>query len=289
MYVLSGESTARLYIALRRHALVGLALICGLAGMAGAQRNAGSPAAGVQSARDILQKSINTYQEMSSYEGQSNIDQIKLNPQGGIIQQEGSSAKMRYKRPNKLMLDFTTPVGSRSIWSDGSLLIVYDALPKKYTVGPTAPDLSAMLPLLFRRAGVTASLDPLYGLSKKTLPKELVNLALQETTTFNGHPVYVVTGTLKGIETTNANKQPITLPSSTWTWWIDKNTFLMHKIETRTANVILSPPQSGGPQRQAATPATLVARYTFSASKPNCAFPENAFNFKAPPDASERK
>ena len=247
-------------------------------------------APGFKDAREILQKTISVYQAMSSYEGQSNVDTLLLNQKGDVIRQVGSTAKIRYKRPNRLMLDFSTPAGSRSVWSDGNLLVVYDALPKKYTVGPTAPDLSSLLPLLFRRADVSASLDPLFCLSQKTLPKELINITLKETTTYNGHPVYVIAGTLSGVGVTTTKGQTLSMQPSTWTWWIDKNTFLMHKIETRTPNVTRANPVNAGDREEIIkATATLVMRHVITFSRPNTTFAEDAFRFRAPADASERK
>ena len=272
-----------------RYSLFGFALFCGFLTAAGAQRNSGARPA-LKDGRAILQESIKTYQEMSSYEGQSNVDTLLLDKNGDVVKQVGSAARLRYKRPNKLMLDFSTPGGSRSIWSNGSLLIVYDALPKKYTVGPTSPDLPSMLPLLFRRADVSASLDPLYCLSQKTLPKELTNLTLKETTVYNGHPVYVVTGVLNGIDLTNVKGQSVNLQPSVWTWWVDRNTFLLHKIESRTPNVIKPISKKVGQREEIINmTTTLLMRHTMTYSKPNTAIPDDAFVFKAPPDATERR
>jgi outer membrane lipoprotein-sorting protein len=287
-------SASQTHQALRRCFLLGLAFCCGLAMTAGAQRNsrpASPPAVPTfQNARDILQKSVDVYQSMSSYEGQSNVDTLLLNKKGEVIKQIGTTSKIRFKRPNKLVLEFSTPAGSRSIWSDGSTLVVYDVLAKKYTVGPTAPDITSMLPLLYYRADISASLDPLYNLSKKTLPKELGNVALKESTTFNGHPVYVITGTLTGVKVNKIKGQPPVVATNNWVWWVDRNTFLIHKIESYTQNA--TDPKSAPPGERRdiiAQTVTLMMRHTITYSKPNGALPDTTFTFKAPPDASQRK
>ena len=76
-------------------------------------------------------------------------------------------------------------------------------------------------------------------LTEKNLPKELTNVKVKSTATYNGHPVYIITGTTNAtpvvIKTGNTMT---TIPTSYWTWWIDRTSSLLYKIETMTPNIV---------------------------------------------------
>jgi hypothetical protein len=240
----------------------------------------------------LLSKVMSAYQKLSSYAGEANVDTILLGPKGEIIKQVGSSSVMKYVKPNKLRLNFSTSAGTRTIWSDGTTLWVYDGMPNLYTVGPSAPTLTAMLPLLLVRADVAAGMDPLFFLSQNTMPTELINVKLKGTGVFNGHQVYIVTGVtnIKPKVIRMLDGRQLTVPTSYWTWWIDRRTFLLHKIETATPHVTKQLMVKVGNREVPRTiVGTMLLRHTVSSSKPNTPLAPNEFVFRAPPSSMEKK
>jgi outer membrane lipoprotein-sorting protein len=227
--------------------------------------------------RDILEKCFGTYFRMTSYYGRANTDSFLLDTNHRTVEQLGSSVEVKYKRPNKLLLKFITPVGSRIVWSDSTNLGIYDPSTNKYSLAPTAPNLELMLPLLFQRASVSATFDPLYALSRRMIPAQLTNIVLKEKSTYNGHPVYVVTGILTGRKTIN------------WTWCIDRNSLLLYKIEQD------SPPfeqqytyKQNGQLKHGQRMVNISIRSIVADARPNAPIADSDFGFKLPSGASER-
>ncbi len=227
--------------------------------------------------REVLEKSFSTYLRMTSYYGRANTDSLLLDSNGHAIHEIGTSVEIKYKRPNKLFLHFMTPVGSRIVWSNAADLGVYDPGTNKYSIARTAPNLAAMLPLLFRRASITASFDPLYALSRNGLPSQLTHIELKSLSTYNGHPVYVVTGELTGGKTIH------------WTWCIDRNSLLLYKIEQ------VSTPfeqeyayKQGGQVKHGHRMVRVKLRTVVAEARPNTPIEDAAFDYKVPAGATER-
>jgi outer membrane lipoprotein-sorting protein len=227
--------------------------------------------------RDILQKSFGTYLRMTSYYGRANTDSLLLDTNGRALKQIGTSVDIKYKRPNKLFLSFLTPVGSRVVWSNSTNLGIYDPGANKYSISTTAPNLEALLPLLFQRASVSASFDPLYALSRKELPSQLRNITLKELSNYNGHPVYVVTGDL------------VTKKTIHWTWCIDRNTLLLYKIEQ------ITPPveqqfsyKQNGQIKHSMRKVSVMLRTVVADARPNAPIADGEFDYKPPAGASQR-
>lgn len=234
-------------------------------------------AAPMTDGREILQKSFSTYQQMTGYSGRSNTDSILMDVNGHELKQIGTAVEMKYKRPNKLRLDFVTPIGSRVVWSNAKGLGLYDPSTQKYSIVPTAPNLESMLPLLFKEASISAAFDPLYGLSRGKLPAQLVHINLKAQSTYNGHPVYVVTGDLQGKRV------------GEWTWWIDQRTFLLYKIEQITRNIeqtVIS--TRNGQKVTSKRKVNLVLRIVVTEARPNADISDGDFDFKPPAGATIR-
>ena len=244
-----------------------------------------------QDGRAILLKTLKMYQAFQSYQGQANVDTLMIDLNGQTIKHIGSSTFMKLQRPNKIYLFFQTPIGSRSIYSDGTNFSVYDPSPNQYLTVPTAADMSGLLRLLLTKADVAAGLDPLYFLTETSLPKELTNIKVKSsTTTYNGHPVYVITGV------TNANPIVIkngntttTIPTSYWTWWIDRNSSLLYKVETSTPNIIKPVSFGSGASRVIKNiKGTLLVRHTVSELKPDANLKPEEFTFVQPKNATRK-
>jgi len=240
--------------------------------------------------RALLLKTLALYQKFNSYSGQANVDTIMVDATGQTIKHIGSSSVMKLQRPNKIYIFFQTPIGSRSIYSDGANFSVYDPTPNQYLTVPTAPNTDGLLQLLLTRADVAAGLDPLYFLTQKTLPKELVDVKVKASTTFNGHPVYVITGTtnVKPVVMKSGNTIT-TIPTSYWTWWIDRTSSLLYKVETRTPNIIKPVSFGNGAARTVKNvKGTLVMRHTVTEVKPDANLKPDEFVFIKPKTATPK-
>jgi outer membrane lipoprotein-sorting protein len=255
-----------------------------------AQTAGTAPAAPTQDGRAILLKTLQLYQSLNSYSGQANVDTMMLSPTNQTIKHIGSSSVMKLQRPNKIYLYFQTPIGSRRIYSDGVNFSVYDETPNQYLTVPAPADMPGLLKVLLARADVAAGLDPLYFLTQNSLPKELSKIKLKGTATYNGHPVYIVTGmTNSAPVVTKSGKTLTPVPTSYWTWWIDRTSSLLYKIETMTPNITKPVSFGSGAQRTVQNvKGTLILRHTVSELKPDANVAPSEFSF-TPPKAATRK
>jgi outer membrane lipoprotein-sorting protein len=240
-----------------------------------------------QDGRTILLKTLKMYQSFQSYQGQANVDTLMIDENGTTIKHIGSSTVMKLQRPNKIYIFFQTPIGSRSIYSDGANFSVYDPTPNRYLTVPTARDMDGLLQLLLARADVAAGLDPLYFLTEKNLPKELSDVKVKTSTTYNGHPVYIITGTTNATPVViKSGKTTTTIPTSYWTWWIDRTSSLLYKVETTTPHIIKPVSFGSGTSRVVKNiKGTLVLRHTVSELKPDANLQPNEFVFVQPKTA----
>jgi outer membrane lipoprotein-sorting protein len=252
---------------------------------------AGSGAAQAQDGQAILLKTLKLYQSLHSYAGQANVDTMMITPEGQTVKHIGSSTVMKLLKPNKIYLFFQTPIGSRSIYCDGTNFTVYDGTPNQYLTVPAPTDTDGLLNVLLSRADVAAGLDPLFFLTRKSLPKELSDVKVKGSTTFNGHPCYIVTGTTNAKPVVIKSGNTITtIPSSYWAWWIDRTSFLLYKVETRTPNIVKPVSFGTGPQHTVRNvKGTLMLRHTVSEIKPDTNLQAGDFVFKPPMRAVRRQ
>src|SRR5689334_16935900 len=66
-----------------------------------------------------LKKMIAAYQNLTTYEGHATTDDMWLTEQGQTVKLSSSSVMMQYRKPNKLKLSITTPLGDHDVYSDG--------------------------------------------------------------------------------------------------------------------------------------------------------------------------
>lgn len=251
----------------------------------------GGGSAQAQDGKAILLKMVKMYQAFNSYSGQANVDTMMLDPQGRTIKHIGSSSVMKFQRPNKIYLYFQTPIGSRSIYCDGKTFNVYDASVNQYLSVPAPGDTPGLLNILLARGDVAAGLDPLYFLTQGVLPKALSNVKVAGTTMYNGHPVYIVTGTTNATAVVvKQGNTTTTIPPSYWTWWIDRNSSLLYKVETKTPNIIKPISFGTGPKRQIKNvKGTLFLRHTVSDLKPDANLRPDEFVFTVPKGAQQKR
>ncbi|MCW3096222.1 MAG: putative periplasmic protein [Chthonomonadaceae bacterium] len=249
---------------------------------------AGIQMAQAQDGRSILLKTLRYYQSLHSYLGQANVDTLMIDTNGQTVKHVGSSALMKMQRPNKIFIFLENPISSRKIYSDGTQFSVYEASPNQYTTAPTTGTQQDLLTLLRNRGKVIPGYDALYFLTETSLPKELSDIRLKGTSTVNGHSVYVVTGATPAPPT--AGKSGATSTTSYWTWWIDRKSYLLYKVETKIPNTVR--PVSFGSGVQEVTKnvrGTMIVRYTVSAIKPDATIAPSDFVFTPPKTATQKR
>ena len=251
----------------------------------------GTGSAQAQDARSILAKMMQLYQALNSYSGQANVDTMMIAQNGQTIKHIGLSSVMKLQKPNKIFLYFQTPVGSRNIYCDGVNFSVYDSTPNQFLTVPAPSDTVGLLKMLLARADVAAGLDPLFFLTQKNLPKELSSLKVKASATYNGHPVYIITGTTNATPVVfKSGNTTTTVPTSYWTWWIDRTSSLLYKIETMTPNIVKPVSFGSGASRTVKNvKGTLVLRHTVSELKPDANIAPSEFVFKAPKSATRKQ
>ena len=251
-----------------------------------------------QDGKAVLQKMVKAYQTLDSYDGSATVDVKVIGNQGAYkgknLQSQSLYAILKFKKPNRLMLEMKAPSGSRSVFCDGKDFYVYDTLNNQYTRDPAPANTRELGLMLLRRAGIVAALDPLFFLTETTLPRELSSLKMAGTQKVNGHDTIKVTGVTQvaKLVRTLPDGRKVTLPaaSRSWTWWIDKQTYLLHRVEGRDANFKVGIPLRQGKKvvLQPIT-ATNISRHNVASATPNGASDEKVFVFQKPAKATEKK
>jgi len=250
----------------------------------------GIGAAKAEDGRAILLKAIHLYQTFHSYKGQANVDTLLVGTDGKVVKHVGSSSTMKFQRPNKIYLLIQNPAGSRVIYGDGANFSVLEANIDQYTTVPMAGKEPQMLNLLHTQGGVVAGFDTLFLLTENGLPKTLSNIQYKGTSTCNGHPVFVVTGTTSATpDLSGGGKTSMPGATTEWTWWIDRQSYLLYKVENKTSNVVK--PVSFGSGNNAVVKdvkGTVIMRYIVSEIKPDANIAPSDFAF-TPPRTAIRK
>ncbi len=238
----------------------------------------------------LMQKMVAAYAHLTSYEGHSNVD-LTLTSNKRIVSAHSSSTQLQIQRPNKLMLVVYSSTGTRSVYSDGTNLTIYDALPNHYAVGPTAPTLAKLLPLLADRAKISAQFDPLYFLCENRLPTTVTGIKAAGSANVNGRDSLIVTGVVRARASTSSLAPGMMIAGIThWTWYIDKQTYLLNKVEMRSDTVNLPVTErQGGKQVKGTIPVVLVLRHNVSSFNIAPQLDAGTFTFKAPAGATEQK
>jgi outer membrane lipoprotein-sorting protein len=249
-------------------------------------------AARAQDAAAIMQKMASAYQQLSSYEGTATVDSDILY-QGKVVPATSLTAALKCKRPNKLTLTMQNRSGTRLLYNDGVNFTSYDALHNQYARAPAAPTMPALLPLLFARGQVVAALDPLYFFCEGRLPKALTGLKSGGSANLNGHTVFLISGVTqtqtRQVKTTEGKFVTIPASSRSWKWWIDKDTYMIRRVETLLDTTARDNVRENGKVVQKLVPVTQRIRHTVVDYKLNGNLPDSAFAFTVPAGATELK
>ncbi len=241
-----------------------------------------------QDARALLEKTLQTYQKLGSYQGKGIVE---VSEAGGGRRQTvlATSSDMLYRRANKLFLKMESRNSNMQIFSDGGRLTVYKETARTFTNGPSAPTLPAMLPLLQSRAGIGGMLDPLYFLSHASLPGGLANLKMQPPTKVNGHDVVVVTGLWQGLPPADLPRNPFCSRGARWTLYLDKNNALLQKVEARVPAQMRVPTKRDGKVVATLIPGEVIMTNTIVDARPNAPLDDKLFVFTPPKGVTEQK
>jgi outer membrane lipoprotein-sorting protein len=239
----------------------------------------------------LMRKMADAYQHLNTYEVHSNVD-VWVVAGKRTAKSEATSADMQCKRPNKLTLVIhnNTPTGTRSVYSDGTTLTIYDALPKHYYTMPAAPNMQGMMNLLAAQARISANLDPLYFFCTNKLPPRLTELKAAGKTAINGRPSLMVTGVIRSQQAAAQKNNAVTTNVMHWTWYIDQETYLLNKLEAHSDPITtkLSGRVKGKPV-QATISVVMNVRNSVGSFKANPPLDDGVFVFHPPADATGQR
>lgn len=248
-----------------------------------------APQVQAQDANAVMQKMIATYQTLSSYEGQANALESMQTPSNIKVNSLASNVKMFYSKPNRLALQFSTRQGGLEVYSDGAQFTAFSAATRTYFTEPTAPNLKEMLKLI-NRAAIAAALDPLYFMSVGKIPSNVTNLKMLPSAKINDRPCFVVSAKSTNQIRDPKNPKVTRTTVSYWTWWIDKQTNTLNRIETKIPGVKKIMIREVNKKRvQQPVTVTVIVRQTITNVKLNGNISDSNFKFTVPPDAIKAK
>ena len=258
-------------------------------GLVGAAAFCGAPApARAQDAHVLLDRTIQTYQKLGSYQGKGIVE--VNNVAGGVRQIAlAISTDMAYRRPNKLALKIESRSANLQVLSDGGKLTIYKEEGQTYSNGPSAPTLEGILPLLQSRAGIGGMLDPLFFLSHAALPGGLAGLKTLPPAKVNGRDVVVVTGTWEGSPPPDQLHNVFCAKGARWTLYLDKSNGLLQKVEARVGRKFAVRAKRNGKVQNVAVDGEIVMNNTIVDARPNAPLDDKAFVFTPPKGATEQK
>ena len=185
-------------------------------------------AAHAQDAKTILNNMVGAYRMLPGYQGRATVtDRHSVNG-GGVLAESSFTYALLYQKPNMLKIEFTMPSGGRQVYYDGTTLTLYQSQLQTYSSASIpAADLRQLAPALLKFQ-VSSKLDVLYFLSGYDMPPTLSGFERRPDQTRNGRPVYVVTAKERTVNPKVAYG---------WTWFIDKQSNLLARIEARLSKI----------------------------------------------------
>jgi outer membrane lipoprotein-sorting protein len=232
-----------------------------------------------QDAKSILHNMISAYRGLTSYQGQASVSDRHMLSGGKLLAESSFTSSISYLKPNKLKIDFAMPTGGRSIYYDGATLTLYQDKFRSYsTAAVVAPDLQKLAPALLKFQ-VASKLDVLYFLSGNEIPSTLTGFERKPDQTRNGKLDYVI-----------AAREPTSNPkySYFWTWYIDKQTNLLDRIEARLPGI---PQRATIMQGKKSTARVILIDRMLAQNivnpQPNAKIDSRTFVFKPPPGSSK--
>lgn len=255
------------------------------------------PPAHAQDGKALLQRMADTYKNLNSYDGRANVE-LMLQSQGKTAGQPvAQSSTLKLKRPNRLYLEVSRGQGSAKVYSDGSHFVCYIPSTNIYVKTDAAPDIAQTLDLM-KRLEIQTVFDPLYFLGNRPLPPQLTALQVRPDTTMNGHPVRVVTGhillkllplaPLEKLLTVPKQARVVPPPYATLTWYIDRSTFLLQRMEIQENYTLKAQLKQNNKPVVKTLPVTLFLRHTIVQATGNANLPEPTFIFVPPPNSQEK-
>lgn len=177
-----------------------------------------------------LLKTLQAYAHIQAYSERATA-QVTVQTEKGntVLSRVVEGVVILAKRPNLLMLTLNVPEQSRyqTICSNGKTLFVFDSFTSKYTKGPTAPSLSALIPLLRRRALVSFFPSPFYFFAVSNPLSNFRDFHLDGRQERNGR-TYLLISALSTPIPPSPGRRAI---SVRWTWYIDTKTGWIERVE----------------------------------------------------------
>src|SRR5581483_6273114 len=156
----------------KRAGIIASLLLCGLAAVEAPSSRAGAPAA--PDANALVRKMVATYQRASTIQETSEARVERIGA-GQYVQ----TNTLKYKKPNKLMLQSQDPVaGTISVYAKGDTVTLYSGKQNIYAIRTAPPTLAKTVDLISRTTGelmgasLTQVLNPVSFLLAKGMPVE---------------------------------------------------------------------------------------------------------------------
>jgi outer membrane lipoprotein-sorting protein len=142
----------------------------------------------------------------------------------------GQTSELRYQKPNRIYISVSSPEsGSVVTYNNGKEMLVYRGKLNAYQKASAKPTVKAYVAAL-RAYGIGTMLDPLAFLTGDPVQSALTSAAMKGSAVLEGAKCDVVAGTIAPALAGKAK-------TATATFWIDKATNLLRKVEIVTKGV----------------------------------------------------
>lgn len=201
-----------------------LGAVCALSGEARAQDGP-----------TILRKMRAAYAALHSYSHEASVTVAVRSGESSEV--TGNTGVVRFQRPNRLYVSVSAPqTGTFVSASNGREQVLYRSKTNQYERRPAPATLEAAIRSLTDIYVDTTMLDPLYFLQGKELPPTVTGLKAKGRANVNGVPCYVVEATARARTITGA------VGTQRITFWVDRKTYLLRRMQMTYAGVPISVP-----------------------------------------------
>ncbi|MCC6731288.1 MAG: DUF2092 domain-containing protein [Chthonomonadales bacterium] len=241
--------------------------------------------AGAQDAQAILRRVEQSYRALSSYT--QTIGTTATTRVGKVNRTQGFQSRLKYVRPNRMLLTITTPAaGTVTVACDGKQIILHRSLTGQFVRRAAAPDLAGVLKSL-GRLGIGSEMDPLYFLANPSAVRRLMSAKIVGSRAIAGQPCQLVRAKWVSTSLLRGKTGTITLA-------VEKATGLVRRVEMEFRGVpvtIVERDTRGAKPAVTRRKGTLTRTVTITAQevKANPRLSERDLRFSPPPGSVEAR
>lgn len=241
--------------------------------------------AAAQDAQAILKHVEQSYHGLDSYT--QTIGTTAITRVGAANRAQGFQSRLKYVRPNRMLLTLTTPTaGTVTVACDGKQILLHRSLTGQFVRRPAASDLAGVLKAL-RRLGIESEMDPLYFLANPSALRRLMSAKVVGSRAIAGQPCQLVRAKWVSTSLMRGKTGTITLA-------VDKATGLVRRVEMEFRGVpvtIVERDTRGAKPAVTRRKGTLTRTVTITAQevKANPRLSERDLRFSPPPGSVEAR